>query len=81
LDSESDVPSAAELDKLLCRSHHYAQPRSLGQLQAVEVIVRSDMAEVWAKIRIQNGARWGDIKDEILVSQPITAIDITAFVV
>jgi GH3 auxin-responsive promoter len=78
LDCESDVLIAAELDKRLCRSHHYAQARSLGQLQAVQVMARSDMAELWAKIRMQNGARWGDIKDEILVSQPI---DISAFAV
>jgi hypothetical protein len=78
LDCESDVPIAAELDKLLCRSHHYAQARSLGQLQAAQVMARSDMAEVWARIRMAQGARWGDIKDEILVSQPI---DISAFAV
>ncbi len=62
---------AAELDKQLCRSHHYAQARSLGQLQSARVIARSDMAEIWAKIRMQKGARWGDVKDEILVSQPV----------
>ncbi len=68
LDGELD---AAELDKQLCRSYHYAQARSLGQLQAAQVISRSDMAEIWVKMRMQNGARWGDVKDEILVSQPI----------
>jgi GH3 auxin-responsive promoter len=71
LDCELDVPIAAELDKRLCRSHHYAQARSLGQLQAAQVISRSDMAECWARMRMAQGARWGDIKDEILVSQPI----------
>jgi GH3 auxin-responsive promoter len=71
LDCESDVPNAAELDKLLCRSHHYAQARSLGQLEAAQVMARSDMAEVWAKLRMRNGARWGDVKDETLASQPI----------
>jgi hypothetical protein len=71
LDCESDVSIAAELDQLLCRSHHYAQARLIGQLQTVQVMARSNMAELWAKLRMQNGVRWGDIKDEILVSQPI----------
>jgi hypothetical protein len=71
LDCESDVSIAAELDQRLCRSHHYAQARSLGQLEAAQVMARSDMAEIWAKIRMQNGARWGDVKDEILVSHPM----------
>jgi hypothetical protein len=69
---DSEVPGiAAQLEQLLGRSYHYAQARSLGQLQAAQVISRSDMAEIWVKMRMQNGARWGDVKDEILVSQPI----------
>jgi GH3 auxin-responsive promoter len=77
LDCESDRSIAAELEQRLCRSHHYAQARSLGQLQAVRVMARSDMAEVWAKMRMQNGARWGDIKDEVLASQPILLNDLS----
>jgi GH3 auxin-responsive promoter len=67
---------AEKLDVLLCQSYHYNHARSLGQLQAVEVIARSDMAEIWAKMRMQNGARWGDVKDEVLVSQ---AVDLSLF--
>jgi hypothetical protein len=66
----------AQFDALLCQSYHYNHARSLGQLQTVEVIARSDMAEVWAKIRMQNGARWGDVKDEILVYQ---SVDLSSF--
>jgi GH3 auxin-responsive promoter len=76
LDGELD---AAELDQLLCRSHHYAQARSLGQLQVAQVISRSDMAECWARMRMAQGARWGDIKDEILVSQPINDRSVLLF--
>ncbi len=75
LDTESEADLAEKLEALLCQSYHYNHARSLGQLQAVQVIARSNMAELWAKIRMQNGARWGDIKDEILVNQPIDAID------
>jgi hypothetical protein len=67
---------AEKFDVLLCQSYHYNHARSLGQLQAVEVIARSDMAEIWAKMRMQNGARWGDVKDEVLVSQ---AVDLSLF--
>jgi GH3 auxin-responsive promoter len=77
LDCESDVLIAAELEQQLCRSYHYAQARSLGQLQAAQVVARSDMAAVWAKIRMQNGARWGDVKDEVLASQPMLLNDLS----
>jgi GH3 auxin-responsive promoter len=75
LDTEVEAGLTKKLEALLCQSYHYQHARSLGQLQAVAVIGRSDMAEQWAKLRMQNGARWGDIKDEILVSQPIGRID------
>jgi hypothetical protein len=78
LDQVVDMECAEKLEQLLCQSYHYNHARSLGQLAQVQIITRSDMAELWAKIRMQNGARWGDIKDEILVSQPI---DISAFAV
>jgi hypothetical protein len=78
LDQVVDTECAEKLEQLLCQSYHYNHARSLGQLAQVQIITRSDMAELWAKVRMQNGARWGDIKDEILVSQPI---DISAFAV
>jgi hypothetical protein len=71
LDTAVEAGLAEKFEAFLCQSYHYNYARSLGQLQAVQVIARSDMAEIWAKMRMQNGARWGDIKDEILVSQPI----------
>jgi hypothetical protein len=71
LDVEVEAGLAQKFEALLCQSYHYNYARSLGQLHAVQVIARSNMAEIWAKMRMQNGARWGDIKDEILVSQPI----------
>jgi hypothetical protein len=70
---------AAELDQLLCRSYHYAQARSLGQLQAAQVISRLDMAECWARMRMTQGARWGDIKDEILLNQPVSDRSVLLF--
>jgi GH3 auxin-responsive promoter len=78
LDQVVDTECAEKLERLLCQSYHYNHARSLGQLAQVQIITRSDMAEVWARIRMAQGARWGDIKDEILVSQPI---DISAFAV
>jgi hypothetical protein len=78
LDQVVDTECAEKLERLLCQSYHYNHARSLGQLARVQIITRSDMAEVWARIRMAQGACWGDIKDEILVSQPI---DISAFAV
>jgi GH3 auxin-responsive promoter len=71
LDQVVDTECAEKLERLLCQSYHYNHARSLGQLAQVQIMTRSDMAELWAKLRMQHGARWGDIKDEILVSQPI----------
>jgi GH3 auxin-responsive promoter len=76
LDTQVEAGFAEKFEALLCQSYHYNHARSLGQLQTVEVIARSDMAEVWAKIRMQNGARWGDVKDEILVYQ---SVDLSSF--
>jgi GH3 auxin-responsive promoter len=71
LDQVVDADLATRLEQLLCQSYYYNHARSLGQLAQVQIITRSDMAERWAKLRMQNGARWGDVKDEILVSQSI----------
>jgi hypothetical protein len=60
-----------KLDRLLCRSPQYQHARSLGQLQPAEVLVDATMVEKITQLRMRSGARWGDVKQEILFTQPV----------
>jgi hypothetical protein len=61
---------AAQLDAALCQSPHYHHARLLGQLAPVKVWVSSTIQELVTQQQIQTGKKWGDIKYEILATQP-----------
>jgi hypothetical protein len=73
LDASSIAPEmiAETLDRLLCQSPQYQHARSLGQLQSTQVCIAADMIEKITQLRMRSGARWGDVKQEILITKPV----------
>jgi hypothetical protein len=73
LDMSAIAPEmiAETLDRLLCQSPQYQHARSLGQLQAAQVCIAADMLEKVTQLRMRSGARWGDVKQEILLTKPV----------
>jgi hypothetical protein len=74
LDQAAIAPEiiAETLDRLLCRSPQYQHARSLGQLQPAEVSIDAAMVEKITQLRMRSGARWGDVKQEVLITQSLT---------
>jgi hypothetical protein len=60
-----------KLDRELQRSPHYKYARLLGQLQPPKVFASPDIPEIISHYKISSGKKWGDIKHDILVNQPI----------
>lgn len=69
LTDRADDPLLAErLDARLQQAFHYRNARLLGQLGAVRVIAAKDMPARIHDFFIEDGMRWGDIKDRFLVT-------------
>lgn len=64
---------AAALEELLQRAHHYRHARRLGQLQAAQVRVREDAADLLARYHSRRGMKLGDIKPSSLLTVPADA--------
>jgi hypothetical protein len=62
---------AENLDRLLCQSPQYQYARSLGQLKSAKVMVDANAVEKITQLRMRSGARWGDVKQEILITKPV----------
>ncbi len=60
-----------KLDRELQRSQHYQYARLLGQLQVPKVLASPHIPEIISHYKISSGKKWGDIKHDILVNQPI----------
>jgi hypothetical protein len=70
--SDIDLQNIAEkLDQELQRSPHYQYARLLGQLQVPKVLASPNIPEIISHYKISCGKKWGDIKHDILVNQPI----------
>ncbi len=69
-----DIQNIAEqLDRELQRSRHYQYARLLGQLQVPKVLASANIPEIISHYKISSGKKWGDIKHDILVNQPINS--------
>ena len=62
---------AMQLEEKLQKSHHYRQARLLEQLQSVRVMVSSRIPEIISLYKTSSGKKWGDLKYDILATQPI----------
>ena len=62
---------AVELDKALSQSYHYRLARQLGQFSTVEVLVAEKIPEIMTLDKMKKEIKWGDIKHELLETQPI----------
>lgn len=62
---------ALQLEESLQKSYHYHRARLLEQLQAVEVLVSSKIPEILSLYKTNSGKKWGDLKHDILATQPI----------
>lgn len=73
LDNAKDNPQeiAMQLEEGLQKSHHYRQARLLKQLQSVRVLVSSQIPEIISLYKTSSGKKWGDLKHDILSTQPI----------
>lgn len=73
LDSANEPSNAIaqRLDDALSRSPHYHYARRLGQLKEVRVLVSKQIPETVTLYRTRFGAKWGDIKHQILVTTPL----------
>jgi hypothetical protein len=61
---------AETLDRHLCQSPQYQYAHSLGQLQPAKVIIDPNAIEKITQLRMRSGGRWGDVKQEILITTP-----------
>ncbi|MCJ8278920.1 MAG: GH3 auxin-responsive promoter family protein [Rivularia sp. ALOHA_DT_140] len=62
---------AVQLEEELQKSHHYHRARLLGQLQPVQVMVSPQIPEIISLYKTKSGKKWGDLKHDILSTQPI----------
>ncbi|WP_414622660.1 GH3 family domain-containing protein [Calothrix sp. CCY 0018] len=62
---------AMQLEEGLQKSHHYRKARLLEQLQSVQVLVSSQIPEIISLYKTNSGKKWGDLKHDILSTQPI----------
>lgn len=62
---------ATQLEERLQKSHHYRQARLLEQLESVQVMVSSKIPEIISLYKTSSGKKWGDLKYDILSTQPI----------
>ncbi|PAX52661.1 GH3 auxin-responsive promoter, partial [Brunnivagina elsteri CCALA 953] len=70
--TDIDIQNIAEkLDRELLRSRHYEYARLLGQLQVPKVLASPNIPEIISHYKISSGKKWGDIKHDVLVNQPI----------
>ncbi|NJR18271.1 MAG: GH3 auxin-responsive promoter family protein [Calothrix sp. CSU_2_0] len=70
--TDIDIQNIIEkLDRELQRSRHYQYARLLGQLQLPKVLASPKIPEIISHYKISSGKKWGDIKHEVLVNQPI----------
>jgi hypothetical protein len=61
---------AQKLETYLLRSPHYRHARLLGQLQPLEVLLSPQAPEALILQKAQHGARWGDVKANLLETNP-----------
>ncbi len=62
---------ALQLEESLQKSHHYRRARLLEQLESARVIVSSQIPEIISLYKAKSGKKWGDLKHDILATQPI----------
>lgn len=66
--NEPRTQIAKNLDQLLMQSYHYRQARLYGQLSPVKVVISPDIIGRILQQKIALGKKWGDIKQEILMT-------------
>ena len=73
LDTAHEPPDAIaqRLDDALKQSPQYQHARLLGQLSSARVLVSRHIPETISMYRTHSGAKWGDIKHQILVTTPL----------
>lgn len=69
--TESPKKIAMQLEEALQKSHHYRRARLLEQLQSVRVMVSPRIPEIISLYKASFGKKWGDLKHDILSTQPI----------
>ncbi|MEO1427468.1 MAG: GH3 auxin-responsive promoter family protein [Cyanobacteria bacterium J06633_8] len=62
---------AIQLEAGLQKSHHYRRARLLEQLETARVLISPKIPEIISLHKTSYGKKWGDLKHDILVSQPI----------
>ena len=63
---------ATDVDETLCHSPHYRQARLLGQLAPAQVVVSSKIPDWLIANRLKAGQKWGNVKHQILLNEPLT---------
>lgn len=67
MDSICSITSK-QLDDALCKGFHYRNARLLGQLREPKLIIVTHLNLHIQDFMIQNGMRWGEIKDRVLLT-------------
>jgi hypothetical protein len=68
--AESEEAIAHQLERHLCRAHHYHQARLLEQLAAAQVAIAPNMAERITHHHLRHDKTWGDVKYPVLETCP-----------
>ncbi|MEB3215306.1 MAG: GH3 auxin-responsive promoter family protein [Nostocales cyanobacterium 94392] len=73
VDTANEKPEkiAFQLEESLQKSYHYHRARLLEQLQTVQVMISSKIPEIISLYKTNSGKKWGDLKHDILATQPI----------
>lgn len=73
VDTAKDTPKkiALQLEESLQKSYHYHRARLLEQLQPAQVMISSKIPEIISLYKTNSGKKWGDLKHDILTTQPI----------
>ncbi|MBV6623478.1 MAG: GH3 auxin-responsive promoter family protein [Rivularia sp. (in: Bacteria)] len=73
LDNAEYAPEeiAILLEEGLQKSHHYRRARLLEQLETARVLISPKIPEIISLHKTSLGKKWGDLKHDILVNQPI----------
>jgi hypothetical protein len=63
-----------DLERALCRAHHYAHARALGQLAPARVVVAPRIEDAVRDDYARRGVKWGDRKHRLLETRPADAL-------
>lgn len=77
--SDIDFDVSQKLEKLLLENYHYRYAREMGQLKCVQLNIVPRLLNIYEKISIKNGMKWGDIKVPFLISNIELAKDLISY--